>query len=56
MVRVMLVALCAFLVAEALPAQAAPAAAAAPAALTRQVFAAESSFAATMAKSDSVAF
>jgi ketosteroid isomerase-like protein len=50
------VALCAFLVAEALPAQAAPAAAAAPAALTRQVFAAESSFAATMANRDSVAF
>ena len=53
MTRAILLALVAVLLPAALPAQASPAALAA---LTRQVFVAESSFAATMAQRDSVAF
>jgi ketosteroid isomerase-like protein len=53
MTRVVLLALAAALLPATLPAQAPPAALAA---LTRQVFVAESSFAATMAQRDSVAF
>jgi ketosteroid isomerase-like protein len=53
MTRAVLLALAAALLPAALPAQAPPAALAA---LTRQVFVAESSFAATMAVRDSVAF
>jgi ketosteroid isomerase-like protein len=54
MARAILVALSAStLLAGALPGQASPAT---PAVLTRQVFAAESSFAATMASRDSIAF
>jgi ketosteroid isomerase-like protein len=53
MTRAVLLALAAALLPAALPAQASPAALTA---LTRQVFVAESSFAATMAQRDSVAF
>jgi ketosteroid isomerase-like protein len=53
MTRAVLLSLAAALLPAALPAQAPPAALAA---LTRQVFVAESSFAATMAQRDSVAF
>jgi ketosteroid isomerase-like protein len=53
MTRAVLLALTATLLPAALPAQASPAALTA---LTRQVFVAESSFAATMAQRDSVAF